>query len=282
MLNVAHEYSLTKGTNFIDVSMTNSAGNPVEDVWVTIYKEGVVLESGYSDNSGFVRINVPTTQVGEVLVTATKKNHYPYKSSFQIYDPGPSVNVYSDYITVNDNGSGGSSGNGDGILNAGEIVELAVAVSNYGSEAANDISGVLTSENSNVTIINDTFSYGDLSTGDIVNNASSPFTFSVSDDVHHGAEVKLLLTLNNGAGYNSVGYIGLEVAGKSLSAYGVDVVGNSQDVLTSGQTSTVHIELFNSGSTTALDISGQITSASPAIEILDNNGILVICVSRWI
>ena len=44
MLNVAHEYSLTKGTNFIDVSMTNSAGNPVEDVWVTIYKEGVVLE----------------------------------------------------------------------------------------------------------------------------------------------------------------------------------------------------------------------------------------------
>ena len=111
-----------------------------------------------------------------------------------------------------------------------------------------------------------------MSTGDIVNNASSPFTFSVSADVHHGAEVKLLLTLSNGAGYNSVGYIGLEVAGKSLSAYGVDVAGNSQDVLTSGQTSTVHIELFNSGSTTALDISGQITSASPAIEILDNNG----------
>ena len=110
-----------------------------------------------------------------------------------------------------------------------------------------------------------------MSTGDIVNNASSPFTFSVSSDVHHGAEVKLLLTLSNGAGYNSVGYIGLEVAGKSLSAYGVDVAGSSQDVLTSGQTSTVHIELFNSGSTTALDISGQITSASPAIEILDNN-----------
>ena len=52
----------------------------------------------------------------------------------------------------------------------------------------------------------------------------------------------------------------------------MDVAGSSQDVLTSGQTSTVHIELFNSGSTTALDISGQITSASPAIEILDNNG----------
>ena len=272
MLNVMHAYSLTRGTNFIDISLTNSGGNPVEEAWVTIYKEGEVLESGYSDNNGFVRINVPTTQVGEILITVTKKNHYPYKSSFQIYDPGPSVNVYSDYITINDNGSGTSSGNGDGIINAGEVIDLVIAVSNYGSENATGIVGTITSENSNVTIINDNFSYGDLGSGDIVNNASSPFTFSVNDDVHHGAEIKLLLILANESGYSSVGYVGLIVAGKNLYAYGVDVAGSSQDVLTSGQTSTVHIELHNSGSTSALNISGQITSASTAIEILDNTG----------
>jgi hypothetical protein len=272
MLNVTHVYSVTKGTNFIDISLTNSGGSPVEEAWVTIYKEGDVLESGYSDNNGFVRIAVPTTEVGEILVTATKKNHYPYKSSFQIYDPGPSVNVYSDYITINDNGSGTSSGNGDGVINAGEVIDLVIAVSNYGSEGAIGIVGTLTSENSIVSIINDSFSYGDLGSGDIINNASSPFTFSVNDDVHHGAEVKLLLNLSNESGYSSVGYVGLIVAGKNLYAYGVDIEGSSQDVLTSGQTSTVHIELHNSGSTSALNISGQITSASTAIEILDNTG----------
>ena len=272
MLNVTHAYSLTKGTNFIDISLTNSGGSPVEDAWVTIYKEGDVLESGYSDNNGFIRIAVPTTQVGEILVTATKKNHYPYKSSFQIYDPGPSVNVYSDYITINDNGSGASIGNGDGVINAGEVIDLVIAVSNYGSEGTTGIVGTLTSENSNVSIINDSFSYGELGSGDIINNASDPFTFSVNDDVHHGAEIKLLLNLSNESGYSSVGYVGLIVAGKNLYADGVDVEGSSQDVLTSGQTSTVHIELHNSGSTTAMDISGQITSASTAIEILDNTG----------
>ena len=272
MLNVTHAYSLTKGTNFIDISLTNSGGSPVEDAWVTIYKEGDVLESGYSDNNGFVRIAVPTIQVGEILVTATKKNHYPYKSSFQIYDPGPSVNVYSDYITINDSGSGTSIGNGDGVINAGEVIELVIAVSNYGSEGAAGIAGTLTSENSNVSIINDSFYYGELGTGDIINNTSDPFTFSVNDDVHHGAEIKLLLNLSNESGYSSIGYVGLIVAGKNLYASGVDVAGNNQDVLTSGQTSTVHIELHNSGSTTAMDISGQITSASTAIEILDNTG----------
>ena len=272
MLNVTHAYSLTKGTNFIDISLTNSGGSPVEDAWVTIYREGNVLESEYSDNNGFVRIAVPTTQVGEILVTATKKNHYPYKSSFQIYDPGPSVNVYSDYITINDNGSGTSIGNGDGVINAGEVIDLVIAVSNYGSEGATGIVGTVTSENSNVSIINDSFSYGELGSGDIINNASDPFTFSVNDDVHHGAEIKLLLNLSNESGYTSVGYVGLIVAGKNLYADGVDVAGSSQDVLTSGQTSAVHIELHNSGSTTAVDISGQITSASTAIEILDNTG----------
>ena len=41
-------------------------------------------------------------------------------------------------------------------------------------------------------------------------------------------------------------------------------------MLSSGQTSNVHIELHNIGSTTAQNITGVITSASQAIEIIDN------------
>jgi hypothetical protein len=272
MLNVTHAYSISKGTNFIDINMTDSGGNPVVGAWVTIYREGVILESVYSNSSGFARLNVSTTQAGEILVTVTKKNHFPYQSSFQIYDPGPSVNVYSDYITINDSGSGSSNGNGDGIINAGEIIELSIGVSNYGSENATAIIGMISSENSNVDIINNSFTYGDVITGDIVNNTSSPFTFSVNENVQHGSEISLLLSFSNDIGYSSVGYIELIIAGKNLYAYGIDVSGNSQDVLTAGQTSTVHLQLHNSGSTSATNVTGQITSASSAIEILDNSG----------
>ena len=51
MLNVSHGYSLMKGTNFIDFNITDSGSNPVEGAWVTVYKEGVLLESKYSNLS---------------------------------------------------------------------------------------------------------------------------------------------------------------------------------------------------------------------------------------
>ena len=272
MLNVSHSYSLMKGTNFIDFNLTDSGGNPIEDAWVTIYKEGVLLESKYSNSNGFARLNVETDQLGEVLVTVTKKNHYPYQSSFQIYQNGPSVNVISDNIIINDSGSGNSIGNGNGVVNPGETIELSIPVSNYGTDVASGITGVLISENSNISIINNNFSYGDLSAGDAVNNISSPFVFMVDNDVHDGSEIHLLLNFNNGSDYSSTGFIELFVSGKDLNGHAVDVPGNSQDVLTPGQAFTVHIELSNSGSVLAENIIGEITSASSAIEIIDNYG----------
>ena len=92
----------------------------------------------------------------------------------------------------------------------------------------------------------------------------------MSNSVTDESIIKLMLTLSNDSGYVSAGYLELEVAGKNLYAHSIDVTGSSQDVLSSGQTSNVHIELHNIGSTTAQNITGVITSASQAIEIIDN------------
>ena len=125
--------AITKGTNFIDFTLTNSGGDPIADAWITIYKEGSILESGYSDSNGKIRLIIPTIEEGEVLLTATKKNHYPYQSSFQIYNPGASVNVFSEEISFTENGLGSSDGNGDGQINSGEVVDLIIPVTNYGN-----------------------------------------------------------------------------------------------------------------------------------------------------
>ena len=162
--------------------------------------------------------------------------------------------MVTDNIIINDSGSGNSLGNGNGAINPGETIELSISVSNFGTELASGITGVLTSDNSNISIVNNSFSYGDLSAGDAVNNISSPFVFTVANDVHDDAEIHLLLNFNNDSDYNSTGFIELFVSGKDLNAYGVDVPGNSQDVLTAGQTFTVHIELSNSGNVLAENI----------------------------
>ena len=67
------------------------------------------------------------------------------------------VNVFTENISVIENGSGSSNGNGDGQINSGEVVDLIIPVSNYGNANAVQINGTLTSENSNVTVVNDTY-----------------------------------------------------------------------------------------------------------------------------
>lgn len=271
MLNVVHPYSIAKGTNFIDFTLTNSAGMPISDAWVTIYKEDAIIESGYSNSNGSIRLIFSSTEEGEVLVTVTKKNHYPYQSSFQIYNPGASVNVVPDNISIFENGTGSSSGNGDGKINSGEIVDVIIPVLNYGNANAVQINGTLSSENENVSIINDTHYYGDLSIGGMASNDSSPFTLSVNNNVTDQSRIKLILSLVNDSGYSSKGYIELQIDGKNLYAYSIDVIGNNQNVLSSGQTSNVNIELHNIGSTIAQNVTGVITSASQSIEIIDDS-----------
>ena len=136
---------------------------------------------------------------------------------------------------------------------------MIIPVSNYGNANASQISGTLSSENSNVTIINDTFFYGDLTSGDVVSNDLSPFTFSVNNDVHDNSNIKLLLTLTNSSDYLSTGYVEFSVSGKNIYASNIDVSGNTQDVLSAGEISNVHIQLHNIGSTIAQNITGQIT-----------------------
>ena len=270
-LNVSHSYAITAGTNFIDINIVNSGNNPVEDAWVTIYRDDDILESGYTSESGFVRLQVPSAEIGEVLVTVTKRNHYPYQSSLQIYDPGVSVNVYSDIILIDDDDSGASSGNGDGNINSGETIELSVALSNYGSVDAANIIASLLSSNNNVDIISTTLQYGNISVNEIVSSAE-PFVFSVMEGLEDGAGLGLSLFITDDQGYSATGQINLQVFGNRLFANSVDVVGSTQDVLTPGETSTVHIVLSNEGSTAATSIAGSITSASSAIEITDNTG----------
>ena len=270
-LNVVHPYAITVGTNFIDVSIINSSGNPVQDAWTTIYRDDDILESGYTNEEGFVRLAVPSVETGEVLVTVTKVNHYPYQSSLQIYDPGVSVNVYSDIILIDDDDSGASSGNSDGIVNSGETVELSVALSNYGSVDAVNILASLLSSNSNVIVTSSTLSYGNIASEEIV-SGSEPFVFTVADGLEDGTTLGLSLFITDDDGYNAAGQIDLHVSGNRIFASDVDVFGSTQDVLTPGESSTVHIELHNDGSTAAMGITGTITCASSAIEITDNTG----------
>ena len=54
--------------------------------------------------------------------------------------------VVFDALIVDDNSSGNSTGNSDGIINCGEIVEFFVHIRNTGTEAALTVNGTLSAK----------------------------------------------------------------------------------------------------------------------------------------
>ena len=262
---VSHPYAVSVGTNYIDIEVAKDAGF-VEDAWVTIYMDDEVFESGYTNSSGFVRLPIASSETGEVLVTVTKKNHYPYQSSFQINDPGVSINIAESGFIIDD-----SNGNGDMLANGGETFELYLTAKNYGSEDAVNVFGVISSQSSSVTIETSTVTFGDMLSGDSL-TGTEPFVITLEEGLQDGADLGMTVTFQDNDENSFNGILEIPVAGNSLQATAVDVLGSADDVLTPGLSSQIKIQLENTGTTNASSISGTITCASPFIQILDNEG----------
>ena len=152
-ISVTHPYSINKGTNYIDIQVDKQNGGPVSDAWVTILMDDEIFESRYTNQDGLVRLPINSLETGEVLVTVTKKNHYPYTSSFQLYDSGVALGLSDTPFTIDDDSEGNSIGNGDLIANGGETIEVSVNLKNFGSEDALGTIGILSSTNGSVILI---------------------------------------------------------------------------------------------------------------------------------
>ncbi len=274
--DVSHPFALSIGSNYIDVVVEKASG-AVENAWVTIYmknevnQEDDIFESGYTNSEGSIRLPINSTEIGEVLVTVTKKNHYPYQSSFQIYDPGVSINLATTPFVIDDDESGASMGNGDMIANGGETIELLVNATNYGSENAINISATISSESQNLEILTSDVSFGDINSGETVSSNSS-FVINLLDGLPEGADLELMINFTDNESSEYTGWLDIGVSGSHLRASGVDVLGSSDNILEPGESSFIKINLDNIGSSDANFIQGTITCASPFIEILDDSG----------
>jgi hypothetical protein len=270
MVTVDHPYAITTGTNYIDITVSKGVGN-VEDAWVTILMNGEIFESGYTNEQGFIRLPITSTETGNVMVTVTKKNHYPYLNSFQIYDPGVSINLSETTIVIDDDVSGQSNGNSNGIANGGETLELYIGATNYGSEDAVNVSAVLSGGEGLVSFQNATVNFGDIFSGETI-GSSSPFILTLDSGIHDGTHLNLTATFIDDTGNSFAGALNINVSGNNLLATDIDVIGSINDVLSPGQISNFKIELDNSGTTNAIQVTGTITCASPFVEIVDNSG----------
>ena len=143
ILTVDLQETFPLGMNQFDAVVTDASGNPVENAYVCIWKDGEIYEGGKTDAGGSISLPLAGYSPGTMKLTVTGYNLKPHLADVTIEQQDVLVGISS--IIVEDNTAGGAYGNGDGMLSPGETVDLMITAANFGDVlTAQNVQGTLT------------------------------------------------------------------------------------------------------------------------------------------
>jgi hypothetical protein len=267
---VTYDSQVSIGMNYLEVTVENSCGYTLENVWVTaLMEDDEIFSTGFTDADGKIFLPINANNTGTVDLTVTKHNFIPHLGSFDIVQYDVFVNVYE--IEIDDDNIGTSSGNGDELINPGESIELEVSLKNFGLSTANTISAIITSDSEGITITDDTEDYGDIASGSS-SYSSDDFDFSVLPSVLGGTEIELDILIEDGSGNEWNDKIYLVVEGPNLYANNYSIIDGNNGILDPDETAELIVTIENVGNVSADEINGILSCSDDRIIIEDSVG----------
>ncbi|NNE44200.1 MAG: T9SS type A sorting domain-containing protein, partial [Gemmatimonadetes bacterium] len=134
-LSVAHAASVTLGTASVSVTVTDSLAVPLADALVCLSDGNGTYSRARTDGAGVAVLPLTSTATGTADLVVSLGDYRPYEGTVTINFPAGS-HLAPTAQSVDDDGSGASSGNGDGVIDAGETVEYTVTTFNGGFATA--------------------------------------------------------------------------------------------------------------------------------------------------
>ncbi len=136
-LSANYPQAINIGSNVpVLVTVTRPDGNPLESALVCLWMPPNVYAKGRTNSSGQITLYVSPTQVGSMFITISARNFFPHEDSIRIISTGRFVTYLRHLID-----DAPPRGNGDGIPNPGEELELPTWVKNFGTQTANNVVG---------------------------------------------------------------------------------------------------------------------------------------------
>ncbi len=259
-MNADYTSTIHQGEGYLDVTVTDGSGLPIEGAWVTIRMvdsqgEEDIFESGYSDENGTITHEFSKTAVGEVSLVVTKPNYVPVLGDFTI-ESGDGVRCQN-YV-VDDDNEDDSIGNDDGQANPGETIELVLTVRNYSSSTFQNVVAVISSDDPYIQITDDTESWETVNSG-----AGGPtpddFDIVIAPDAPDGHRAPIELVITADGDYQWEDRFWLDIAGNDLDivSYSID---EGDGILDPGETCETSITIYNDGQTALSDVYAEISS----------------------
>ncbi len=192
-------------------------------------------------------------------------------TALPINPSGPYL-IYGSAV-VDDDTNGGSNGNGDGVVNPGEICELWVTVRNVGAAAATHVTGQLATSNPNVTILTSNASWNDIPAGGQGVNVTA-LRIQASGTISDGEVIPFTLTMHDDSGTRPLSLQFTAVAPRLAHYFhsvGDLTSGNGNGIVDPGEVLLVPVTLSNRGGQSATNVQGILSSGSADLTVLDGS-----------
>ncbi len=150
---VTHDTSVELGRVTVSVNVTRNTF-PVEGAVVCLSKDGDDYQVLETDPFGNALVDFDARTVGDISIVVTNRNSIRYASTISV-TPTALAYLTMDGIAVDDDMAGGTFGNGDGIIDAGETVDLTITAANTGGIQSNNAYVLVSSASADVTILAD-------------------------------------------------------------------------------------------------------------------------------
>jgi hypothetical protein len=255
-----------------DLTITVSAsGSPIEGALVCAQKASEFYVFGYTDAFGQATLSIDASSVGEFDVTVSDHAILPYEGTCLARVTGQPYVVHLRNII--DDVAGG---NGDGIVNPGETINMPLWVKNHGDSTGQGINGYLRIIDPNVTINDSVKSFGDVMAHDSAFSGDPGYNFTVSTACTNGYALRFSLAcvdINDSVWTSNV----FVVVGAPVIGYVDKVVDDSGQAqpngkLDPGETGQLIVTLHNQGRGNAYDVSAILRSGDSRLTIDDSVG----------
>ncbi|MDD4224297.1 MAG: C25 family cysteine peptidase [Candidatus Cloacimonetes bacterium] len=265
--NITTLASIPQGLSLMDVNVLDSENLPVAGASVTLTQSGSIISRGHTDSEGNVILALPQSMTAnDCVLTVAQHDFKPLQQTLTV-DAGGTLVPAS--IVIDDDTTGASVGNSDGLANGGETLEILFGLTNTSLDPISGISGQVHSNSPWVTFIDSLVTYGEIA-GSGMGFSTSPVVLQIAPDAPHEATIRLhvILTDSQNQNYDISEFITIHNARMMYNSSLVTNGGNQ--VLDPGETAGFTVTISNTTPTGVSGIWGKLYSLNDLVAVNDN------------
>lgn len=264
-LTVDSPETIYYGTTSISVNVFDENELPLENALVSIIYPDSLITTTYTDKNGEATLIFDPIEQEGVKIGICSDGYIPVIKTPNFSDESSLFSIVN--YTIFDNGTQDSQGNGDGMINPGEIVSIALDGKNFSSGNFTNISASIVQNSDKIEILENQIIWQNIGAGETVTGQGN-FLIKINAEM---SLAELTLNIENNVD-GTINYSGITFP---LNYYFMNIAGYGETEISDSYLPIENnlnfvIGLKNSGNFDAIGIQATLHSIFDEIEILDS------------